>query len=588
MQKGLLILLVVCLVNNAKVKTHHRYYQFMSRRFFYIFICLYLILSFTACNDAPPPPETVIATTPEELEKRTPEIIQSALRFAERNQWKLDDSLLLTYTPQMLLTYGKSRFATAWSHKEEWKPLADSLLRFISEAKLYGLFPEDYHFHRLDTLSKKLLNDTLAKKDAVLWAKADLALSDAFFHIVKDLKLGRLPADSMTQRKDSVLSDSFYIQQFETVQQKGTLTEIFNELEPAHQGYRELKKGIRDFLNNADNRDYTIVPSSKKDSVAFRVALQRRLYEGGFISFDSTRADSLQLAEAVKKFQESKKIKVDGKVGEETIRVLNDSDKDKFVRLAITLDKYKMLPEKMPARYVWVNLPGYNMKLIEEDSVLLSSKIICGKPITPTPLLTSAISDMITYPQWTIPTSIIVKEILPALKKDTNYLARKGYSLIDSKGDLVNPGDVDWSKYNKGIPYKLVQGSGDENALGILKFNFPNKYAVYLHDTNQRYLFSRDQRSLSHGCVRVQKWEDLAYYIVRYDSKDLPGEKRYAVEDSIGSWLERKEKHIIPVKKRLPVYIRYFTCEGQNGKLLFYDDIYGDDKAIREKYFAGK
>ncbi|HUM67168.1 MAG TPA: hypothetical protein PLV32_15010, partial [Chitinophagaceae bacterium] len=94
--------------------------------------------------------------------------------------------------------------------------------------------------------------------------------------------------------------------------------------------------------------------------------------------------------------------------------------------------------------------------------------------------------------------------------------------------------------------------------------------------------------SLSHGCVRVQKWEDLAHYIISNDSRDLTGEKRYAMGDSMRAWLTRKEKHVIPVKKRLPVYIRYFTCEGQDGKVIFHDDIYGDDKIIREKYFTGK
>ena len=160
--------------------------------------------------------------------------------------------------------------------------------------------------------------------------------------------------------------------------------------------------------------------------------------------------------------------------------------------------------------------------------------------------------------------------------------------MIDNKGDIVNPGDVNWAKYSKGIPYKVVQGSGDENALGILKFNFPNKYAVYLHDTNQRYLFSREMRSLSHGCVRVQEWEELAYYIVRYDNKDLYFDEPSPTEDSLTAWLERKEKHVIPVKNRLPLYIRYFTCEVKEGKLVFYEDIYDEDKALQAKYFAGK
>jgi murein L,D-transpeptidase YcbB/YkuD len=204
-------------------------------------------------------------------------------------------------------------------------------------------------------------------------------------------------------------------------------------------------------------------------------------------------------------------------------------------------------------------------------------------------LLTSSISTLVTYPQWTIPNSIIVKEILPGLKRDTAYLAKKGYSLINSHGDEVNPDSVDWSKYSKGIPYKVVQGSGDENALGILKFSFPNKYAVYLHDTNQRYLFARTVRSLSHGCVRVQEWEKLAYNIVRYDNdegeySDIPS----AEEDSMSTWLVRKEKHFINVKNRLPVFIRYFTADGKDGKVAFYDDIYGEDKYIRTRYFPGK
>jgi murein L,D-transpeptidase YcbB/YkuD len=132
-----------------------------------------------------------------------------------------------------------------------------------------------------------------------------------------------------------------------------------------------------------------------------------------------------------------------------------------------------------------------------------------------------------------------------------------------------------------------VQGSGDANALGILKFNFPNKYAVYLHDTNQRYLFGQTIRSLSHGCVRVQEWQKLAYYIIRND-RVQPATNKLAMIDSMDTWIERKEKHSIPVKSKLPVYIRYFTCEGKPGGITFYDDIYGEDKRLRERYFALK
>jgi murein L,D-transpeptidase YcbB/YkuD len=132
----------------------------------------------------------------------------------------------------------------------------------------------------------------------------------------------------------------------------------------------------------------------------------------------------------------------------------------------------------------------------------------------------------------------------------------------------------------------VVQGSGDDNALGVLKFNFPNPYAVYLHDTNQRYLFSKTSRALSHGCVRVQQWKELAYYLLR---KEEELDSAYAVSiDSLNSLLAAKKKKVIRVKSGLPLFIRYFSCEGRDGKLVLHEDIYEDDKRIREKVFASK
>jgi murein L,D-transpeptidase YcbB/YkuD len=201
-------------------------------------------------------------------------------------------------------------------------------------------------------------------------------------------------------------------------------------------------------------------------------------------------------------------------------------------------------------------------------------------------LLNGSVSQLITYPQWVPPPSIVAKEILPAMKKNPGYLARKGFSLLDKNGNEVDPYSVDWSKYSKGVPYRIVQGSGDANALGVLKFHFDNKYSVYLHDTNQRYLFGNAMRSLSHGCVRVQEWQKLAFYILRNDSLHSSGS--YHMADSLKTWLRQKLKRYITVKKKMPVYIRYITCEARGGNLVFYDDVYGEDKMMRDKFFAGK
>jgi murein L,D-transpeptidase YcbB/YkuD len=243
----------------------------------------------------------------------------------------------------------------------------------------------------------------------------------------------------------------------------------------------------------------------------------------------------------------------------------------------------------MPEKYIWVNLPGYYLKVIADDTVAFESKIICGKPDTRTPLLNSKISDMVTYPTWTVPTSIIAKSYLPKLKNNPNYLTRIGLKLVGSKGKTIDPGTINWSKYSKGIPYKIMQNSGDNNALGVFKFNFKNPYAVYLHDTNQRYLFKNSSRALSHGCVRVQEWQKLAFFIARNDSLNLkPGDTLRYTADSILNWVAAKKNYRIDVKNQIPVYFQYFSCEGKDGKIKFYDDIYGDDKILREKYFSEK
>jgi murein L,D-transpeptidase YcbB/YkuD len=546
-------------------------------------ICILFLFVFFACRNKNKMPVTTIVKTPQEMQQKVPDLIRSYVDLA------VSDGKMLRFPSLVQMIYEKNNYDPIWSREQHWLPLGDSLYNFIGGAQLFGLFPEDYHHGELTTIRKIFLNDTAAKgarKDASLWSRADVLLSDAFVHIIKDVKLGRLPQDSITLRKDSALTDEFYKERLAIFQHSGSLALVISSLEPKQERYDSLKAGIKKFLDRADFRSFTILPSPA-DTILFKKALQRRLYEEGFLATDSVAADSSHIASAIKKFQSGNGIKADGKIGSVTLRILNLTDKEKFIRIAISMDKYKMLPEKMPAKYVWVNLPGYYMQLIENDTVKISSKIICGKPLTRTPQLTSAISEMITYPQWTVPNSIIVKEILPGLKKSADYIGRKGFSLLDQEGNEVDPFSVDWSKYTKGIPYKVIQGSGDDNALGILKFNFNNKYAVYLHDTNQRYLFGQMSRALSHGCVRLQEWRSLAGYILQNDSLNAKGHD-YTKTDSLLSWLNKKEKHSIPVRNRIPLFIRYFTADVKNGNIVFYDDIYGEDKWLEEKYFTGK
>ncbi|MBA2250176.1 MAG: L,D-transpeptidase family protein [Chitinophagaceae bacterium] len=552
-------------------------------------LLMLVFFTISGCKDLHPASKPRIVEKPAEMDANVTDNIQSVLQYAEENNGKINDSVKLFSLHTVAEFYKHNDYKNIWSKDEHWLPLADSLNEFIKHSESYGLFPNDYHFKELQTLKGRLDGDSTAKTDANLWTKADLMLTDGFILLTKHLKKGRLQPDSITIAADTLLTDNFSIKNLKNALENNRLTAILDSLEPTIKSYRDLKNGIPAFLDSMDRRIYTYVSYPYKDSLGFVKNLQRRLFESGYIGFINKLPDSLQLANGIKKFQKAKGIKADALITIPMIRNLNTSDAERFKRIAITLDRYKQLPEKMPVKYIWVNLPGYYLQVWDNDTVAMYSKVIVGKPTTRTPALNSRITDMVTYPKWTIPNSIIKKDILPALKRDPGYLARKGFSLLDGKGEVVNPYTITWAKYSKGIPYKIQQGSGDDNALGIFKFNFNNPYSVYLHDTNQRYLFKNASRALSHGCVRVQEWEKLAFYIARNDSLSLAaGDSLSYNSDSIKTWLASKERKRIVVKDRLPIFIRYFTCECKDGKIIFYDDIYGEDKSLREKYFAAK
>ncbi|MEP6675256.1 MAG: L,D-transpeptidase family protein [Ferruginibacter sp.] len=544
-----------------------------------------------SCNNSSSK-ESVVVKSPEQMDKKASENIKASLEQALNNNGKINDSIKLQFASVLNSFYKDADFEVLWSHKEKWEPLTDSLYGFIEHAELEGLFPKDYHFDELKNLKHSLDNDSLKRMNAVLWSHSDLMLTDGLIHIMKDLKHGRLQHDSVNVGSDSSLTDSFFIQRLKELKEKKDFTGILNSLQPKFKAYWELKKGIKSFVDSMDRRTYTYVPYPYKnsdDSLKFVKTLQARLQESGCVEATNKRVDSAQLKAAVIKFQKQKGVTADGKINTAFIRTINTSDAERFKRIAITLDRYKLLPEKMPERYIWVNLPSYYLQVWDNDTLVMESKTIVGKPATRTPLLNSYITNMITYPTWTLPTSIIAKDVLPGMKRNRGYLAKKGFKLLNSKGESVDPASLDWSKYKKGIPYRVQQGSGDDNALGIFKFNFNNPYAVYLHDTNQRYLFKNASRAISHGCVRVQEWQSLANYIARTDSISAkPNGQLAYTTDSIRSWIASKKHRQMEVKSKIAVYLRYFSCEGKNGKIKFYDDIYGEDKILREKYFADK
>lgn len=538
-----------------------------------------------SCQHQQPPEEKVIVAAREDMDITVSKSLKSVLSFAENNSGKLDDSTTLKYVSLVSDYYNENNFKGVWSHDTQREPLADSLLRFIANAKYYGLYPSDYHLQRLTRLQNMVQQDTAARMDAMVWTRLDLLSTDAFFHILRDLNEGRLIPDSLSIAGKENYKDSFFVHNLKLATTQKLLTPVFDAVEPTFFKYRELKELIPQFVDSMDLTNYPQIIYPYTDSLAFVSEVYARIANKDTMDTGELLPDAATFEKAVKIFQKRKKLTVDGKPGPATIRELNNSDVQKFRFLAVSLDRYKMLPP-IPPTFVWVNIPSYHLQVFLNDSLALTSKTIVGKAATPTPELTSSISNMVVYPNWTIPASIIRKEILPALKKDPDYLSKKGYNLFDAKGEIINPYGVNWARYSTGIPWKVVQGSGDDNALGVFKFNFNNPYAVYLHDTNQRYLFANNDRAISHGCVRVQKWQQLADIITSRDSTLAEPARLSYSEDSIKSWVANGVRKTIYVRNRFPLFIVYFTCEAVDGEIRFYPDIYNEDAKLYETYFT--
>jgi murein L,D-transpeptidase YcbB/YkuD len=556
--------------------------NYRKRRVLSLFPVLLLIV-LVSCRRTRGKDDKDEVKTPAQMDQHVGEDLKTVLQKVADNHDKLNDSTTLNYRALEDSLYAANGYVAVWSDKEQWKRQADSLFAFIANSKEYGLFPTDYHYYTLQFYQRILLEDTNARKNAALWTRADLLLTDAFFRLAKDLRRGRLDFDSVTLRKDTVLPDSILTGSLAAALQTNSISSTLHELEPKLAGYDSVKAYLHDFLIAARFKKLTWLDYPYKDSAVFYLGLLHRLQESGYIDSAQTTVDTAVMRLAIRSYQTTNKLRVTGKPTQEMVDMMDYSgDWEKFKRIAITLDRYKLLPDSLPKIYVWVNLPSFNLQVVDSDSVALNSKVIVGAPKTRTPLLTSEISNFVTYPQWNVPTSIIFHEMLPAIKRNVAYLAKQNLIVVDDNDSVRDPTTINWRRLNKNnFPYQIKQREGDDNSLGVMKFNFKNKYDVYLHDTNVRWMFDKMFRALSHGCVRVKEWRKLSDFLIRNDTiKYHP--------DTLKAWITRQEKHTVWGFQKVPIYIRYFTVEGKKGKLQFLEDIYGEDKALRNRYFAAK
>ncbi|UOQ74077.1 L,D-transpeptidase family protein [Hymenobacter cellulosilyticus] len=259
-------------------------------------------------------------------------------------------------------------------------------------------------------------------------------------------------------------------------------------------------------------------------------------------------------------------------------RAGNEAD---FRRVAVNLERLRLETSVADTGEVaLVNIPAFRLQILKAGRVVQSHRVVVGKPETPTPTLTSRLIVFVTAPDWRVPYSIAVQEMLPQLRDDPGFLYDNHYRLYDYRNRLVNPWHVRWSKVTpEAFPYTVRQTAGRHNALGNIVFYFANQHAVFLHDTPARSLFQRPQRALSHGCVRVEKPLALATYLLRRENQQ-------AALPSVHRSIAQREKCRFDLAQGLPLQIRYYTCQADNGRLQFYADVYCQDEPLLAALFG--
>ncbi len=537
------------------------------------------ILIFTSCggNDKNANGKQIVSQDPEKVNALLADYLSSHLsQFDTSTSFIIGkDSLFTTsLTKQM---YVKHNFNPLWSDKGKLNAAGNSLYAVIKDAESFGLIRDDYHFHNLDSLIHTNYDSVKESFNVNKLAQADLMFTDAFFQFAVHVSVGRMENDSsLTRTWNLAKLDTDMIALLENALANNNLQKSFENLEPKRLEYQAIKKYMNAFRKKYEGAVWQHLPDRKKDSLGFFAGVKKRLIQTGDYDSTSPDKDSLRIADALKKFQKRYYLEADGKIGRNTILALDMLPEDWVTQMAMNLERWRWEPAEFEKRHMIVNLPAFKMTVYEDDTIFMSSRIVCGAVKTQTPELDSKVNQIVLYPYWNVPYSISWKELLPHVQRDTGYLRKEHYEVLNSKNEVVDYRKINWKKYHKGnLPYKFRQMTGDDNALGIMKFEFNNKYSVYMHDTNSKKYFRFDTRAFSHGCMRLEKFMELAHFLIRDDSVRMP-------RDTFDHWTTLDSNMKINLRKPLPIHVRYFSCDvDPDGNVFIHTDIYLRDDRMR-------
>ena len=461
------------------------------------------------------------------------------------------------------------------------------LIANLCDAEREGLRPADYRLGELRRTVERL-RPSLNKQRPEAFAVLDLELTRRFLDYGADLLAGRLDPKAVTSgwyiraRRSSIegtLRGAAQVEEFQG---------MVAPLRPNLPGYAELVKALAGYREILGHGGWPEVPGRSRlrrgDRGARVAVLSRRLRITGDLRGSGGKpVYNRAVARAVARFQSRHGIPSDGILGAATLAALNVPVQVRIRQIQLNLERYRWLPAEFGPRYIYVNIPDYELYGYDGGKPVLKMRVVVGDEYgKATPVFADSMTSVVFRPYWYVPQRILVREILPRIRKERSYLVRHQFEVVDAKREslVLNPRRINWSRLDP-AKFRVRQRAGSPtNPLGLVKFMFPNQFAVYLHDTPTRKLFNRPKRTLSHGCVWVEKPVELADYALAgqddWDEKKI----REAMQTAHSAGEDGGAGQTVTLERPLPVYIVYVTAFVRDGILNFRRDPYGRDREV--------
>jgi murein L,D-transpeptidase YcbB/YkuD len=467
--------------------------------------------------------------------------------------------------------YVARQYEPLWIRYSQPTARLKALAEAMAKAELNALDPDDYI---LPDLGPAALNNV----EAI--AAAELASTVAVVRYATHLSAGRIRPRSLSRHVTPEPEKPAVSEILEKLAAAGDVETALRAFEPEHEQYRALKKKLAEMLASADIDDKPLIPHGRvlrHGSYSPRVALLRNRLDVPVANDADPQLFDRELLDAVREFQRSNALGVDGIVGQGTLAALNRDNRENMLSvLRANIERWRWMPKSLGDFHVAVNIPEFRVRVNRNGETVHATRVVVGKRSNPTPVFSDEMEHLIVNPYWNVPTSIVSNEMLPDIMIDpTGFFERHGYELF-ARGEgrgmrPVHPEFVDWFTIDpKQVLVRQPPGRG--NALGRIKFMFPNRHAVYLHDTPTKNLFQRSIRAFSHGCVRVKNPLEFADAILAED----PEWSSERLKRMFGG-RERK----VELAKHIPVHLTYFTAMvDADGTVETFGDIYGYDRVI--------